>query len=382
MGGNALKEVRTRRLDREEFEQCEKNVVIFLKENFPTAMVDSIPSYREKSTFGDLDVLISEEGLKAHGGIEKLIEKAQETFFSRQEKANGHVLSFEYRTSPEQERGFQVDVLQMAEVTLDYAKNYFSYNDLGNLVGRSAHKMGLKFGHNGLWYVMRDGDHKLADILLTRDFDKSLSFMGFDPKRFREGFENLEEVYEYVGGSKYFDGNIYLMENQSYKYRVRDKKRPTYQQFLQWIRDNDTPSVFTYPQDKAEWLPKIFEAFPEFKKNYDLTLKNYDNILKVREKFNSDLMSEWSGKTGQALGFLTQTVKDSFVNDIKMMNFILDKSTEEIKAFVLDIDSKVDYSGYDTISPEKQEIIDQRKARQAAKKELKQNAAIRKSGKI
>lgn len=382
MGGNALKEVRTRRLDREEFEQCEKNVVIFLKENFPTAMVDSIPSYREKSTFGDLDVLISEEGLKAHGGIEKLIEKAQETFFSRQEKANGHVLSFEYRTSPEQERGFQVDVLQMAEVTLDYAKNYFSYNDLGNLVGRSAHKMGLKFGHNGLWYVMRDGDHKLADILLTRDFDKSLSFMGFDPKRFREGFENLEEVYEYVGGSKYFDGNIYLMENQSYKYRVRDKKRPTYQQFLQWIRDNDTPSVFTYPQDKAEWLPKIFEAFPEFKKNYDLTLKNYDNILTVRQKFNSELMSEWSGKTGQALGFLTQTVKDSFANDIKMMNFILDKSTEEIKAFVLDIDSKVDYSGYDTISPEKQEIIDQRKARQAAKKELKQNAAIRKSGKI
>lgn len=382
MGGNALKEVRTRRLDREEFEQCEKNVVIFLKENFPTAMVDSIPSYREKSTFGDLDVLISEEGLKAHGGIEKLIEKAQETFFSRQEKANGHVLSFEYRTSPEQERGFQVDVLQMAEVTLDYAKNYFSYNDLGNLVGRSAHKMGLKFGHNGLWYVMRDGDHKLADILLTRDFDKSLSFMGFDPKRFREGFENLEEVYEYVGGSKYFDGNIYLMENQSYKYRVRDKKRPTYQQFLQWIRDNDTPSVFTYPQDKAEWLPKIFEAFPEFKKNYDLTLKNYDNILTVRQKFNSELMSEWSGKTGQALGFLTQTVKDSFANDIKMMNFILDKSTEEIKAFVLDIDSKVDYSGYDTISPEKQDIIDQRKARQAAKKELKQNAAIRKSGKI
>ena len=382
MGGNALKEVRTRRLDREEFEQCEKNVVIFLKENFPTAMVDSIPSYREKSTFGDLDVLISEEGLKAHGGIEKLIEKAQETFFSRQEKANGHVLSFEYRTSPEQERGFQVDVLQMAEVTLDYAKNYFSYNDLGNLVGRSAHKMGLKFGHNGLWYVMRDGDHKLADILLTRDFDKSLSFMGFDPKRFREGFENLEEVYEYVGGSKYFDGNIYLMENQSYKYRVRDKKRPTYQQFLQWIRDNDTPSVFTYPQDKAEWLPKIFEAFPEFKKNYDLTLKNYDNILTVRQKFNSELMSEWSGKTGQALGFLTQTVKNSFANDIKMMNFILDKSTEEIKAFVLDIDSKVDYSGYETISPEKQAIIDQRKARQAAKKELKQNATARKSGKI
>lgn len=381
MGGNALKEVRTRRLDKPEFEKCERDVVIFLKENFPTAVVDSIPSYREKSTFGDLDVLISQEGLDAHGGVDILIEKAKETFFSRQEKPNGYVLSFEYRTSPDQDRGFQVDVLQMPEVTLDYAKNYFSYNDLGNLVGRSAHKMGLKFGHNGLWYVMRDGDHKLADILLTRDFDKSLSFMGFEPKRFREGFENLEEVYKYVGGSKYFDGNIYLMENQSYKYRVRDKKRPTYQQFLQWIRDNDTPSVFTYPQNKEEWLPKIFEAFPEFKKNYDLTLENYANILIVREKFNSELMSEWSGKTGQALGHLTTVIKDSFPNDMKMMNFILHKSVEEIKTFVLDVDSKLDYSGFASISPDKQAIIDQRKARQAAKKELKQVAA-RKSGKI
>ena len=141
MGGNALKEVRTQRLNKEDFEKCEREVILFLKEFFPDALVDSIPSYSEKKDFGDLDVMISEEGLEAGGGIPRLIEGAKERFFSRQEKSNGHVLSFEYRSSEKDERGFQVDIIQMPEVTFDFAKNYFSFNDLGNLIGRTAHKM-------------------------------------------------------------------------------------------------------------------------------------------------------------------------------------------------------------------------------------------------
>ena len=287
MGGNALKEVRTQRLNKEDFEKCEREVILFLKEFFPDALVDSIPSYSEKKDFGDLDVMISEEGLEAGGGIPRLIEGAKERFFSRQEKSNGHVLSFEYRSSEKDERGFQVDIIQMPEVTFDFAKNYFSFNDLGNLIGRTAHKMGLKFGHNGLWYVMKDGDHKIADVLLSRDFDKSLVFLGFKPEIFRKGFNNLKEVYEYVGGSKYFNGDIYLLENQSYKSRVRDKKRPTYQMFLTWIRENNKVSVFIYPENKKEWLPLMFKEFPNFKKEYDKALEKSSQIIDLKEKFNA-----------------------------------------------------------------------------------------------
>lgn len=377
MGGNALKAVKTQRLKKEDFEKCENNVIRFLKLNFPTALVDSIPSYFEKKDFGDLDVLISEEGLKAHGGIDFLIEKAKETFFSRQEVANGHVLSFEYRNHPLEEKGFQVDVLQMPAVTFDFARNYFAFNDLGNLIGRSAHKMGLKFGHNGLWYVMRNGDHKLADILLSRDFDKSLTFLGFEPKRFRKGFENLEDVYQYVGKSKYFNGDIYLLENQSYKSRIRDKKRPTYQQFLSWIRDNNAPNNFIYPANKDEWLPLMFETFPRFKKDFELTQIKQDEMVELKKRFNSDLMAKWTGKTGQALGYLTTNVKEKFNNDMQMLDFLKSKSEDEIKEFVLSVEKTLDFSGYKTVSPSQQDIIDARKLRQEEKKQIKKAAALK-----
>lgn len=377
MGGNALKEVRTQRLNKEDFEKCEREVISFLKEFFPDALVDSIPSYAEKKDFGDLDVMISEEGLEAGGGIPRLIEGAKERFFSRQEKSNGHVLSFEYRSSEKDERGFQVDIIQMPEVTFDFAKNYFSFNDLGNLIGRTAHKMGLKFGHNGLWYVMKDGDHKIADVLLSRDFDKSLVFLGFKPERFRKGFDNLKEVYEYVGDSKYFNGDIYLLENQSYKSRVRDKKRPTYQMFLTWIRENNKVSVFIYPENKKEWLPLMFKEFPNFKKEYDKALEKSSQIIDLKEKFNAKLIAEWTGRSGQALGHLMSNVKSEFDNDIKMLNFLKDKDVKEIKDFVLSIDKKLDFTGYKTISDIEQSVLDARKARQAAKKEIKKQAALK-----
>lgn len=377
MGGNALKKVKTQRLNKEDFDKCEKKVLIFLRNHFPKALVDSIPSYSEKKDFGDLDVIISEEGLAEGGGILKLIEEAKKEFFSRQEVSNGHVLSFEYRNHHEDEKGFQVDIIQMPEVTFDFARNYFSYNDLGNLIGRTAHKMGLKFGHNGLWYVMRQGDHKIADVLLTRDFDKSLNFLGLEPKRFREGFNNLEDVYNYVGGSKYFNGDIYLLENQSYKSRVRDQKRPTYNMFLTWIKDNNKKSIFIYPDSKDEWIPSMFENFPNFKKDYDKALVRQDQLITLKQKFNSDLMKEWSGRSGEALGHLTTNVKKQFPNDLKMLDFLNNKSVEEIKDFVLNIDKKLDFTGYRTVSDIEQEVIEARKQRQAAKKEIKKQAALK-----
>ena len=224
---------------------------------------------------------------------------------------------------------------------------------------------------------MKDGDHKIADVLLSRDFDKSLVFLGFKPEIFRKGFNNLKEVYEYVGGSKYFNGDIYLLENQSYKSRVRDKKRPTYQMFLTWIRENNKVSVFIYPENKKEWLPLMFKEFPNFKKEYDKALEKSSQIIDLKEKFNAKLIAEWTGRSGQALGHLMSNVKGEFDNDIKMLNFLKDKDVKEIKDFVLSIDKKLDFTGYKTISDIEQSVLDARKARQAAKKEIKKQAALK-----
>lgn len=157
MGGNALKNTTTKRLSRAEFELVSRKVEDTLRAAFPLSRVAVIPAYFSKTDFGDADVLVSSEGVQAAGGGERLRQLAMEAFHATDLFKNGNVLSFDYRSSPEQtEPGFQVDVFLQEEKSFDFALNYFSFNDLGNLVGRTAHKQGCSFGHDGLWYYFRD----------------------------------------------------------------------------------------------------------------------------------------------------------------------------------------------------------------------------------
>ena len=59
--------------------------------------------------------------------------------------------------------------------------------------------------------------------------------------------------------------NIFLLENRNYQSRVRDRKRKTYTEFLQWCENHPGLPAYTYPEDKAQWLPRLFEWFAPFK---------------------------------------------------------------------------------------------------------------------
>jgi hypothetical protein len=157
MGGNALKNTATQRLSRQAFERVSLDVVAGLQEAFPTARVRVIPAYATKADFGDLDVLMTSEDVQSHGGGEALAQLAKSRFNATDLFKNGNVLSFDHRSSADStEPGFQVDVITQAQESFDFALSYFSFNDLGNLIGRTAHKQGASFGHDGLWYYFRD----------------------------------------------------------------------------------------------------------------------------------------------------------------------------------------------------------------------------------
>lgn len=342
MGGNALKNTTTRRLSKQEFEQVSATVVAQLKQTFPQARVDVIPAYFSKPDFGDLDVLVTTEGLLANGGRNELRKLAQETFFSTDMYPNGDVLSFDYRASADQtEPGFQVDVISMREESYDYALNYFSFNDLGNLIGRTAHKAGLSHGHDGLWYYLREGTYLFKSILLTRDYDVALKFLGYSPERFHTGFNDLVEIFEYVSTSEFFSAEIFDLENRNAAARVRDKKRKTYSEFLKYVEAHPELPKYPYPEDKKEWLPRIAQHFPHFQGEYDAAMRDLATQRAVKEKYNGEWVSQLTGLQGKELGMLMKNFKESFESQDAMHTFVLEQSQAALEARLNEVKKQV-----------------------------------------
>jgi hypothetical protein len=58
-------------------------------------------------------------------------------------------------------------------------------------------------------------------------------------------------------------------------------------------------------------------------------------MLAVREKFNGELVSEWTGLTEKALGSLMMELKNSFSSKEKLNEWVLTSTSEHVKAFVL-----------------------------------------------
>lgn len=151
MGGNALKTVTTRRVDAAEYHKIKDEVVGMLRGMFPGHGIEAIPAYRKKADFGDLDVLVeyfpnpdSPEADIRH----RFRGELRKHFKAEEIVSNGPVYSFAWRD-------FQVDLILAPTDEFEMSLNYFAWNDLGNLIGRVAHKMGLKYGHDGLCLPFR-----------------------------------------------------------------------------------------------------------------------------------------------------------------------------------------------------------------------------------
>jgi hypothetical protein len=304
-----------------------------LKLAFPNSRVEPVKAYRTKPSFGDMDVLVEvvdeASGTNRHAVLEQL-------FKPNQMVNNGSVVSFDYKQ-------FQVDVLFTPTAEFQTSVDYFAWNDLGNFVGRLSHKMGFKFGHDGLKFVFRDGNYQFREWVVSTDTRRTFEFLDLDYDRYLQGFDTMLEVFEFASNSMYFNKNMYAEENRNHRSNVRDKKRKNYHDFVVWM--NETPGLPEYPWEdmkeqggpkyKEHFMNLAFGHFPGFEEEYNKTVENYKNMLAVREKFNGELVSEWTGLTEKALGSLMMELKNSFSSKEKLNEWVLTSTSEHVKAFVL-----------------------------------------------
>lgn len=334
MGGKALKMIQAKRLDADEYHAL---VPVVLDEIAGVVGRDrplcEIEAYRTKPDFGDMDVLVASDGIP-----QDYKDAIAAAFRSREVVKNGNVTSFE-------RDGFQVDVIAIASESFDYARSYFAWNDLGNLVGRIAHKMALKHAFVGLMAPLRDGDNMFAELVVTRDVDSALATLGYDPRRYRKGFDTLEEIFHFVASSPLFNPDIYLLENRNATSRVRDSKRKTYAAFLEWLDDPQgldahmkPPSHgwFTFPEDKSSWMPALRVKYPDFGARVDVALDRKALHEVARKVFNGERVSELTGLKGKELGELMRELRSRHDGQDALVGWVVAAGEKGVDAAVLE----------------------------------------------
>ncbi len=294
MGGNALKSVYTRRYQKEEFDQLVNEVVSKLKEK--QFVCQPTISYRDKDSFGDLDILI----LKTIT-MGEFMPIVKELFKPQEEYRNSDCYSIDYKE-------LQIDFILVAPEEWETSVTYLSYNDLGNFMGRIARNLGFRYGDYGLAYDFPEGER----VIVSRNISNIFFFLGFDYDRYLKGFNTLEEIFDYVIDSTYYSKESFEYENLNHSNRARNKKRKSYTLFMDYIQ-NVTKENYVY-KEKEYYLSKALRFFKDeaFKERYDEVVNTKALKIKAKQFFNGDLISIYYPNVDQKeYTTLISTYKDS-----------------------------------------------------------------------
>ena len=287
MGGNLLN---GKRISSSEHSTIQSEVISSIKNNcygisdLSSIVINTIPYIKEKQDHGDIDLIVSSVDFN------KLKTVLSKHFVVKTTATD--MFSILYK-------GVQVDLIYIPERFVDYATNYFSWSDLGNLIGRLARPLGFKHGHNGLRYLLMYNTTKIKEYCLSNNFEDILNILGLNTTVYKNGFDTYKEMFDFVISSPYFDKNLFLFENLNNKNRVRDKKRKTYNMFLEYldtIEINKIPKVLNEPQFNF-----VCRHFPT---TYNLVMYDYTNHLehiKTRSEIVSYLRETYNLE-GKVLG--------------------------------------------------------------------------------
>lgn len=330
MGGNAIKNTVTRRYAATEYHKLEHEVLLQLRTDFPDRRIQAIKAYRAKDSFGDMDLLFESDNLTID-----VSQYINDTFTAKEIVKNGHVYSFEHME-------FQIDLILVSSKEFETSASYFAWNDLGNLCGRLSQSMGLKLGHDGLSYTWVQDTYKFDEILLMTDWKDILPVLGLDYHTWADGFDTIEDIFKFTTSSRFFNKDLYLLHNRNHTSRVRDAKRKTYTDFLEWIQDESkTLPNWPYTEQKNDWLPYLFSVIPGFEVKYNETQRRFIQAGLVKEKYNGKLVMEITGRSNKDLSALMMTIKESFETKELFNAWILASTEDEIKQFIINANNKL-----------------------------------------
>jgi hypothetical protein len=294
MGGSAFKQkfgIESKRLDNNDFAKFSNFVEPVLYNYFNK--VHSVRCYKNKESHGDKDVIVSDLKSKNHNWKEDLQKDLNALHLIN----NGSVTSYLIN-------GFQLDIDFVNKDVFDSHTFYADFDPAGNLMGKLYHRFGIQYGGDGLFYVLRElnNTYKLGKIFISKDNKKICEFLGLDYTQKASGdFNNQEDIFKYIISSKNFTPEIFAFEEMAHKCRTRDRKRPSYNNFLKFIENIKSNNQEIKKENRLEIINSYF---PESKllEQINQLKANYMKKKELHEKFNGSLVQKWTGLSGAELG--------------------------------------------------------------------------------
>jgi hypothetical protein len=281
--------------------------------------VSIVKNFTNKETHGDIDIICSSNNDINFDKLIKMVFKPVEIFH------NGNCHSFDYDST-------QIDLITCGNEDYETYKHYYDYG-FGNYFGKIAQSIGFKYGMEGLWINHFIGQQNKFKIMVSKDFRKIYEFLGYDYNRFLKGFENIEDIYDFVMTSKYYTPHIFQIENLTKINRGRDVRRQSYMDFLTYSEGKGDHSEYNYQTSaimKMSNEKTIKSVFPEV--NIDLKFRELEyGVAKKRyinAKFNGKMIIDRYGLTGKELG---QAI-NKFKNDI---GWIHERSFPNFDTYIL-----------------------------------------------
>lgn len=316
MGGNAFDG------NRRVLTQERNELVQEVKKILHNWQVDDIVSYREKKDHGDIDFIVEPE----------LTEEILGIYFP-----NCPILSNSYLTSI-QYKGVQLDFSRIPNEGRSQALSYFAYNDLGNLIGRVTKNYGFKFGFRGVYYVLRREGETTRDIPVNITFTQALTLFGFNAREWRNGFDNLDQMFQWLAEGLFTDPKMFAYEALDSENRRRNKKRKVYQACLEWFEK--TPPLGHAVVTEKYFFDQIGIYDPSFEKKIAREIELSTYRRKAKENFPSARVSEMLGVTqkdlGEAMKYIRETwsLSERANADPETIDWIIKKTGRDLKTYL------------------------------------------------
>jgi hypothetical protein len=308
MGGNAIKKTAPTPVSVQSsvIETVMNRVMSAIETAVSGTEIQFLPmrTFKDKMSYGDLDFVVglpsSVDEAKRHSIEEHLNELLSGSSYDI--VRNGSVSSFAMELGNNEQ--FQIDLNYVDIDDFEVAYLYHGNGDLGNLLGRIFAGIGLKYRHTGLYYIHRNEDNIIGDILLTNDTQKIYSVIGL--KMPDEPFETREDVFNFVTSSPFFHPSFFIFDNRNNQDRQRDSKRPNYRAFLEYIDQRD---YRVKPLAGKDFGMSMVFHFGKVAQLFNLMKGEASRVL-AKSVIDPLMIEQSTGLVGKDLGILMKSLRN------------------------------------------------------------------------